>query len=544
MRAATRLSWAIAATTVLALTATSCGGGNGTAGGSAGVVRASWGDPQHPLEPANTNEVQGGKVLDMIFRGLKRYNPETGEAEDEMAESIETTDQQNFTVKIKPGWTFSDGTPVTAASYVDAWNYGAHLENAQIASYFFQFIEGYEDVHPSDENATPSADTMSGLAVVDDHTFTVRLTEPFSLWPETLGYAAYAPLPRAFFDDHDAWLAKPIGNGPYKIDTYTKSQSMKLVKYEDYAGPDKAQNEGVELRVYTDNNTAYTDLQAGNLDVIDDVPASQLSNAEKDLGDRFINQPAGIIQTVSFPLYDPAWSSPESAKVRQGLSMAIDREEITSKIYFDTRTPATDFTSPVLGDAGGYEEGLCGEFCTFDPERARQLIEEGGGLPGGKITLSSNVDTGSHRQWMDAACNSINNVLDNTAACTVNPVPTFADFRNQVTNRQMTGMFRTGWQMDYPLIQNFLQPLYYTDASSNDAVYSSPEFDRLVNEANSASDEEEAVAKFRDAERVLVQDMPAIPLWYQNGTAAYSTRVSDVKLNPFSVPVYTDIKVS
>ncbi len=208
---------------------------------------------------------------------------------------------------------------------------------------------------------------MSGLAVVDDHTFTVRLTEPFSLWPETLGYAAYAPLPRAFFDDHDAWLAKPIGNGPYKIDTYTKSQSMKLVKYEDYAGPDKAQNEGVELRVYTDNNTAYTDLQAGNLDVIDDVPASQLSNAEKDLGDRFINQPAGIIQTVSFPLYDPAWSSPEAAKVRQGLSMAIDREEITSKIYFDTRTPATDFTSPVLGDTGGYEEGLCGEFCTFDP---------------------------------------------------------------------------------------------------------------------------------------------------------------------------------
>lgn len=543
MRAATRLTWAIAATTALALTATACGG-NGTASGSAGVVRASWGDPQHPLEPANTNEVQGGKVLDMIFRGLKRYDPETGEAKDEMAESIETTDQQNFTVKIKSGWTFSDGTPVTAASYVDAWNYGANLKNAQISSYFFQFIEGYDDVHPADENATPSADTMSGLKVVDDHTFTVKLSEPFSLWPETLGYAAYSPLPRAFFDDHATWLNKPIGNGPYKIDTYTKSQSMKLVKYEEYAGPDKAQNEGVELRVYTDNNTAYTDLQAGNLDVIDDVPASQLKNAQKDLGDRYINQPAGIIQTVSFPVTQDGWTSPESAKVRQGLSMAIDRQEITSKIYFDTRTPATDFTSPVLGDAGGYQEGLCGEFCTYDPERAKQLIEEGGGLPGGKITLSSNVDTGSHRQWMDAACNSINNALDDTGACTVNPVPTFADFRNQITEGRISGMFRSGWQMDYPLIQNFLQPLYYTNASSNDSRYSSPEFDRLIDEANSASDEAEAIGKFRDAEKVLVEDMPAIPLWYQNGTAGYSTRVSDVKLNPFSVPVYTDIKVS
>ncbi|MFB7896408.1 ABC transporter substrate-binding protein [Streptomyces xiamenensis] len=543
MRAATRLTWAIAATTALALTATACGG-NGTASGSAGVVRASWGDPQHPLEPANTNEVQGGKVLDMIFRGLKRYDPETGEAKDEMAESIETTDQQNFTVKIKSGWTFSDGTPVTAASYVDAWNYGANLKNAQISSYFFQFIEGYDAVHPADENATPSADTMSGLKVVDDHTFTVKLNEPFSLWPETLGYAAYSPLPRAFFDDHATWLNKPIGNGPYKIDTYTKSQSMKLVKYEEYAGPDKAQNEGVELRVYTDNNTAYTDLQAGNLDVIDDVPASQLKNAQKDLGDRYINQPAGIIQTVSFPVTQDGWTSPESAKVRQGLSMAIDRQEITSKIYFDTRTPATDFTSPVLGDAGGYQEGLCGEYCTYDPERAKQLIEEGGGLPGGKITLSSNVDTGSHRQWMDAACNSINNALDDTGACTVNPVPTFADFRNQITEGRISGMFRSGWQMDYPLIQNFLQPLYYTNASSNDSRYSSPEFDRLIDEANSASDEAEAIGKFRDAEKVLVEDMPAIPLWYQNGTAGYSTRVSDVKLNPFSVPVYTDIKVS
>jgi ABC-type oligopeptide transport system substrate-binding subunit len=508
------------------------------------VVRASWGDPQHPLEPANTNEVQGGKVLDMIFRGLKRYHPESGEAEDAMAESIETEDQQNFTVTIEDGWTFSDGTPVTADSYVDAWNHGAHLDNAQVGSYFFQFIEGYEDVHPADENAQARAETMSGLEVVDEHTFTVRLTEPFSLWPETLGYAAYAPLPRAFFDDHDAWLEKPIGNGPYKIDSYSRSRSMRLSVYEEYQGEDKARNEGVELRVYTDNNTAYTDLQAGNLDLIDDVPASQLQNAENDLGDRYINQPAGIIQTVSFPLYDDAWAGEDGARLRRGLSMAINREEITSRIYHDTRTPASDFTSPVLGDAGGYEEGLCGEVCRYDPDRAKQLIEEAGGLPGGGITLTSNVDTGSHRQWMDAVCNSVNNALDDTGACTVNPVPTFADFRNRVTGQEMTGMFRTGWQMDYPLIQNFLQPLYYTDASSNDSGYSSEEFDGLIDEANSAESEEDAIETFQEAEEVLVQDLPAIPLWYQNGTAGYSERLDDVTLNPFSVPVFTDIKVS
>ncbi|MDT0342495.1 peptide ABC transporter substrate-binding protein [Streptomyces litchfieldiae] len=545
MRGSTRLIGAVAGAMALALTATACGGGDDEGGGGGdGVIRASWGDPQHPLEPANTNEVQGGKVLDMIFRGLKRYDPETGEAEDAMAESIETDDQQTFTVTIKDGWTFSDGTQVTANSYVDAWNYGAHVDNAQIGSYFFQFIDGYEDVHPADENAEATADTMRGLEVVDDHTFTVRLTEPFSLWPETLGYAAYAPLPRSFFEDHDTWLDKPVGNGPYKIDSYSRSQSMTLSKYDEYAGDDEARNNGVELRVYTDNNTAYTDLQAGNLDLIDDVPASQLQNAEQDLGDRYINQPAGIIQTVSFPLYDDDWKGEDGKRLRQGLSMAIDREQITSRIFHDTRTPASDFTSPVLGEAGGYDEGLCGDVCEYDPERARELIDEAGGLPGGSITITSNVDTGSHRQWMDAVCNSINNALDDTKACTVNPVPTFADFRNQITNREMSGMFRTGWQMDYPLIQNFLQPLYYTDASSNDSGYSNEEFDRLIDEANSEDSEEDAIGTFQEAERILAEDLPAIPLWYQNGTAGYSERLEDVRLNPFSVPVFTDITVS
>ncbi|MCX2971878.1 MULTISPECIES: peptide ABC transporter substrate-binding protein [Streptomyces] len=543
MRGARRVGRAVASVTVIALAAAGCGGGDGGGAGE-GVVRASWGDPQNPLEPANTNEVQGGKVLDMIFTGLKEYDPETGEARDAMAESIETDDQRTFTVTLKEGWEFTDGTPVTAASFVDAWNYGANLENNQVNAYFFQFIEGYDAVHPADEGAEPTADELSGLEVVDDRTFRVTLSEPFSLWPETLGYTAYAPLPEAFFTDRDAWLEQPVGNGPYQVDSYNPGSSMRLSRNEEYPGEDEARNEGVELRVYTSNNTAYTDLQAGNLDVIDDIPASQVRNAESDLGGRYINQPAGIIQTVTFPLYQEEWQGEDAAKVRRGLSMAINREEITAQIYGDTRTPATDWTSPVLGEEGGYEEGLCGEPCRYDPERARQLVEEGGGLPGGSVTLTSNVDTGSHRQWMDAACNSINNVLDDNNACRVNPVATFAEFREQISADRMTGMFRAGWQMDYPLIQNFLQPLYYTDASSNDAGYSDAEFDRLIDEANATADEQEAVEKFKEAERVLAQDLPALPLWYQNGSAGYSERVDNVRLNPFSVPVYSEITVN
>lgn len=546
MHPATRVKCAVGVMAV-ALAATACGGGSdsGSSGAASdgGIVRASWGDPQNPLEPADTNEVQGGKVLDMIFRGLKQYDPRTAKAENMIAQSITSSDAQNFDIKLKPGWTFSNGERVTSDSFINAWNYAALLRNAQLNASFLSYIDGYAQVHPDAPGARSTATKLSGLTRVSDTEFKVRLNQKFSLFPDTLGYAAFDPLPQAFFTDHAAWLNKPIGNGPYEVQSYTKGSRMTLRKWDGYKGPDPAQNSGVELRVYTDNNTAYTDLQAGNLDLVDDIPANQLRNVKADLGDRYINEPAGIIQTLAFPLYSGRWSSSKSALVRQGLSMAIDRDQITRQIFQDTRTPATDWTSPVLGDAGGYKKGLCGDTCEYNPSRARQLVQQGGGLPGGRITIGYNADTGSHKEWVDAVCNSINNVLHNNNACTGDPTGTFADFRTKITTRQMNNPFRAGWQMDYPLIQDFLQPQYYTGASSNDSHYSNPRFDQLVNQANAESSTSQAVSTYQDAERQLIKDMPAIPLWYQNGSAGYSSNVSDVQLNPFSVPVYNEIKV-
>jgi oligopeptide transport system substrate-binding protein len=545
MRGATHAKWAACAAAV-ALAATACGGGGSDSGGGggdgSGVVSASWGDPQNPLEPANTNEVQGGKVLNMIFRGLKQYDAKTGAAQNMLADKIETTDSQNFTVTIKNGWKFSNGEAVTAKSFVDAWNYGASLKNNQKNAYFFGYIDGYAKVHP--DSGSQSADNLSGLKVTGTNTFTVKLNQKFSTFPDTLGYAAYSPLPKAFFDNHAAWVKKPVGNGPYTIESYTKGSKMSLRKWDGYSGTDKAQNGGVDLKVYTDNNTAYTDLLAGNLDLVDDVPAAQLKNAKSDLNGRYINTPAGIIQTLAFPFYDKKWDASGVEKVRKGLSMAINRKQITETIFQKTRTPATDWTSPVLGEKGGFQDGLCGDACDYDPAKAKQLVKDGGGIPGGQVKISYNADTGSHKEWVDAVCNSINNALDNDKACVGNPVGTFADFRNQIGQHKMPGPFRAGWQMDYPLIQNFLQPLYYTNASSNDGQWTNKDFDKLVDQANAETDRAKAVKLFQQAEGVVRDNMAAIPLWYQNGSAGYSDKVSNVALNQFSVPVYNEIKAS
>jgi ABC-type oligopeptide transport system substrate-binding subunit len=459
-----------------------------------------------------------------------------------LAEKIDTSNSRTFTVTVKDGWTFSNGEKVTAKSFVDAWNYAASLRNNQKNAYFFRLVEGYDRTHPED-GSKQSADTLSGLKVTGERTFTVRLTQTFSAFPDILGYPAFAPLPRAFFDDHDAWIAKPVGNGPYTVRSYVRGSQMSLRTWDGYPGPDKPRNGGVDLKVYTDNNTAYTDLMAGNLDLVDDVPAAQLKNVRSDLGDRYLNTPAGIIQTLAFPYYDKSWNKAGSDKVRKGLSMAIDRKQITETIFRGTRTPATDWTSPVLGEDGGYRAGLCGEFCHYDPGRAKQLVAEGGGLPGGQVKITYNADTGSHKQWVDAVCHSINNALGNDRACVGSPVGTFADFRKRMTDKKMSGPFRAGWQMDYPLIENFLAPLYYTNASSNDGKWSDERFDDLVDRANRETDTARAVGLFQQAEQVVRDTMAAIPLWYQNGSAGWSDRLSGVRLNPFSVPVYDEIRV-
>ena len=105
----------------------------------------------------------------------------------------------------------------------------------------------------------------------------------------------------------------------------------------------------------------------------------------------------------------------------------------------------------------------------------------------------------------------------------------------------MTGAFRTGWQMDYPAVENFLTPLYKTGASSNDGGYSNEEFDKLLEEGDTAESAEESTAKYQEAQKVLVEDAPAVPLWYSNTTGGYSEAVSDVNFDVFGVPEYHNI---
>lgn len=518
----------------LALTACSSGSGEGSdessaAGSSTGVITVSNGEPQNPLIPTMTNETNGSSAIQNLFAGLVYYGAD-GSVHNEVAESIESDDNQTWTIKLKDGWTFTDGTPVTAESFAKAWDYGATLSNAQNLSYFFEPIQGFS----YDEDS--SLIEAGGLTAQDETTLVVKLTQPESDFPTRLGYAAFFPLPESFFEDPEAFGEAPVGNGPYKLDEWAHNEAITLSPNEDYAGERKPQNGGIELIAYTEEDTAYNDLLDGNLDIIKNVPSSAFQTFEDDLEGRAVNQPSAVIQTLTVPEWLEEFKGEAGLLRRQAISHAINREEITETVFAGSRTPATDFTSPVID---GWTEEIPGnEVLAFDEAKAKELwaqAEEISPAPADfTLQIASNADS-DHQTWVDATCNSIKNVLG--INCEFYPYPTFDEFLDARDNGEVPGLFRAGWQADYPAMSNFLGPIYGTGAGSNDGQWSNADFDAKLTEANGAATPEEATELYKQAEEVLFQTLPGIPLWYSNATGGWSENVDNVEFGWDSDPI-------
>ncbi|AKK02796.1 ABC-type oligopeptide transport system, periplasmic component [Corynebacterium epidermidicanis] len=413
-----------------------------------------------------------------------------------------------------------------AENFVKAWNYA--VANDQQGASFFEPIKGYKE----------GVKEMEGLKVVDDKTFTVETTEPTSDFELRLGYSSFFPLPDSAFTDMNAQGEKPVSNGPYKLEKWEHNQAITIVPNENYNGPRKAKNNGVKFTFYPKQDAAYADLLSGNLDVLDAVPDSAFSQFETELNGRSVNQPAAVFQSFTIPQKLEHFSGEEGKLRRQAISMAINREEITDKIFQKTRTPATDFTSPVID---GHSENVNGnEVLKYNPEKAKELWAQADAISpwSGTFSIAYNAD-GGHQGWVDATANSIKNTLGIEAVG--KPYPDFKSLRDEVKKRTIAGAFRTGWQADYPGLNNFLSPMYVTKASSNDGDFSDPEVDRLLREANAADNLTDANKKYNQAQEILFKDLPAIPLWYSNVTGGYSDKVSNVTFNWKSVPAYYQI---
>ncbi|MGH3741797.1 MAG: peptide ABC transporter substrate-binding protein, partial [Micromonosporaceae bacterium] len=382
----------VAVGAAVALASTACGGGTGSTDAGGGTLVFALHEPEH-LIPGNTNETQGGTVLQVLYDNLVDYNDE-GEPVNQIAEDISSEDQKTWTIKIKKGWKFHNGEPVTADSFIDAWNFTAYGPNANGNSYFMDRIEGYADLQV-DGDKDPKSEEMSGLKKIDDQTFEVSLAEPFSGFPLMVGYTAFAPMAKECLEDTKACEEKPIGTGPFKMDgSWEHDRSIKMKRFEDYAG-EAAKLDKIEFRIFKDEDAEYQALQSREVDMIPLVPVEKMGEVRSQFGERFIEEPNSTFSYLGFPTYLPEF---KDKRIRQAFSMAIDRKTIVKEIFDDRYALAGSLVSPVVP---GSRDDAC-KYCEYDPERAKELLKEAGGWPKGKkMPIWFNAGSG-HEEWVEA----------------------------------------------------------------------------------------------------------------------------------------------
>lgn len=541
----------VAFTSVLALLAVplaGCGGSGSDSSSAANVITAFNAEPANPLIPGDTNESGGGRPIDLLFAGLISFDND-GKAHNEVAESITANDDASqYDIKLKSGWKFTDGTPVTAESFTKAWSYTANAKNAQKCASFFSTIKGYDKLQDADN--LKGDEQLEGLTVVNDNEFTVDLNQSDSVFAIKVGYSGFAPLPESFYKDPKAFGEKPVGNGPYKFQSWDHDNEIVLVKNPDYKGNRTPKNDGVTFKVYTKDEAAYADIQSGSLDVMESVPASATKTFETDSTVQAYNKAGSVIQQFTIPsgLKHFEAGTEEGTLRRQAISMAINRNNICEKVLNGTGTPASDFTSPLTP---GYSDSLKGsDNLKYNASKAKELWEKANAISpwtsDDKLTFAYNAD-GGHETIYTAVVNSINNTLGSEVAAT-NPYPTFNDYRTAVSDRKVQGAFRSGWQPDYPSAENYLVQNFSSSAAdgngSNDGDYKNSKFDDLCNQAAAAQTTDEANKLYQQAQEVLLNDLPAVPLYYANAYGVASTNVSNFEMNWQNLPVYENMTKS
>ncbi len=487
------------------------------------------------IDPSLVQDNQGFEVVRLLFDGLTLYSPEGGAVVPGVAESWEAND--DLTV-----WTFNlrdsqwpDGSPVTAQDFIYGWGRAADPDSASRVAYHGSIagIVGWDEVNGGDADGTVGNVEIPGLRAVDDSTLEITLNQTNSLLPKILAHPVFSPAQQSVVEaDPEAFAEMPVGNGPYKMsEPWQHDVAINVERSDTYYGT-PGLPDSIEFRVYSTQDAAWLDFQAGNVDVVRGVPDEALEQARVDLGDRLIEQPTGSFTYLGLP-----WSFEpfQNADLRRALLMAIDTEAINERIFIGRDTPR----GFVPGVANGAIEDGC-PWCRFDPTEAKALYDSVGGVPNDELNIVFNSGAG-HEQWVEAVANDWGTNLGITANFQGFEWAAYLDYLFGETPN--TDPFRLGWGWDYPSGYNFLAPLYGCESADNLTGFCSPELDVELNKVITSLKEEDGIPALQEAQRIVGDLIPVIPITYGRSAVAYSEDLSNVRYTDFGFFIFEDVVV-
>ncbi len=480
------------------------------------------------IDPYNLQESEGTQVGQAVFDSLVAFDPLTSEVVPAAAESWEpNADASVWTFNLVPGATFHDGSPVTAADFKYAWERICNPENESEISYHLAAVMGFDEMQAGD------ATELSGVKAIDDTTLEVTLQYPFADFAYVVGHPALAPVPMAAVEADPAGFSDmPIGNGPFMMsEPWNHDQYIKLVKYDDYYG-DEPNIDGIDFKIFTDQDTAFLEFQAGNVDFVP-IPTGQIQSTVDEYGespDGYSVNPGeqvslGGEQAIYYLLMnniDPVLKDP---KIREALSLAINRQAICDTVFEGTRVPASSIVPPgIVGQTEGDWQ-----YAKYDVEEAKTILADAGYPDGeGLPTIKLEYNTGSgHEDILQLVQNDLKAIgVESELVGTE-----WAQYLDKLSEKTYQ-VGRLGWIADYPIMDNFLYPLFLSSSADNYSNFSDSAVDTKLSEARQTIDEAGRLALYQEISKAVGDQASVIPMFYYRHTRVASDRVNDGIYSP------------
>ncbi|NVY97148.1 peptide ABC transporter substrate-binding protein [Lactobacillus sp. DCY120] len=469
----------------------------------------------------NTDNI-GSQALVDTMEGLYRWKGKTLVPGVSTKIVKPTNNGLTYTFKLRKDSKWSNGDPVTAQDFVYAWKRTVDPKTKSQYAYIFEGIANAKDISAGKK----PVDTM-GVKAIDDHTFQVNLEKPIPYFNKLIANATFYPLQektvKKWGKKYGTNSKTMIFNGPYKLVNWNSpDNSWKETKNNKYWNSKAVKVKNLKYQVVKDNSTSVNLFQANKLDraQVSGDTAKQMKD-NKDYGEVKQNSTFFIeMNQEKNPLF-------KNQKIRQALSLALNRKQLVDKVLGSGCSPANSITPAKMAyDPQDNSKDFVAQTsktgkanASYDLKKAKKLWKEGlaeTGNTGKKLDLVLlGDDTDSSKKRDEFLQNQLGKLPG--LKITINDVP----FKSRL-NRAISGDFDlvvTGWIADFPDPINFLT-LFTEGASNNNGKWVNKEYNDLVKKSMN-EDANNPAARWKDmqdAQNIINEQQGVIPL-FQNGEA-------------------------
>jgi ABC-type transport system substrate-binding protein len=423
-----------------------------------------------------------------------------------------SSDGKTWTFKIRQGMMWSDGNPVTAADFVKTLQYGADPEHAWDFTWYFQgVIKGWSEVtNPTPGTPTAAPDSIGVSVGADDYELIIETVDPAPYLPAMLLYSW--PLSKAALEKYGPlYNTKPetaVSSGPLILTEWTPDQQIVLSKNETYSGTLKVPvTKAIGKFTTPDNN--FNLYQSNEIDYITNAAPSWVQIMQND-PETAKEIYVGVADFPTYHVFFDVTKAPfNDLKVRQAWSHVIDRDAIQKQILGASGKPAYSWLAP--GFPASNSEGLK-DIQAFDPDKGKQLLADAG-FPDGK-------DFPKQELWLR---DSTPNDKDVSAACAA-MVKQYLNIDVEVVQKDYQGFMAALTAKPTQVLlgyvrygMDFFDPFNMLGVwlSGGRYSWSNPDYDAKVKAAAQfLGPTEERIKMFQDAERILVEDVPAVFVYH------------------------------